>query len=319
MSWRGRLARRLPRLADAVRRARRTLRRARVQEYAIALLRGASPLALAPDPHARVPVLTRRDVRDVPARAVADPFLWRADGVWHLFFEVVRADSGRGEIGLATSRDGRAWAYRGIVLAEPFHLSYPHVFADGGEVYLIPETGEAGAVRLYRATDFPTRWALERELLTGAAYLDATPFRHGGRWWMFVSAPASEPGAPRWSTLRLFGAADLLGPWREHPASPIVRADPTRARPAGRVVAWKGRPLRVAQDCSRVYGEAVRAFAIDVLDEERYRERQVGPDPLFGPGGRAWHRGGMHHIDAHETDDGWLAVVDGWRWRRRLR
>lgn len=50
------------------------------------------------------------------------------DGRWYMFFEVMNQDSDRGEIGLALSDDGIHWEYSQIVLVEPFHLSYPHVF-----------------------------------------------------------------------------------------------------------------------------------------------------------------------------------------------
>ena len=53
------------------------------------------------------------------------------------------------------------------MLAEPFHLSYPYVFAWRGEYYMVPECHAAGAVRLYRAAEFPTRWVQVADLLTG--------------------------------------------------------------------------------------------------------------------------------------------------------
>src|SRR5262249_34417850 len=57
--------------------------------WAIGLYTGESPLQLRPAPGTRNPVLTRSDVTDVPAVFVADPFLLRTSGVWHMFFEVL--------------------------------------------------------------------------------------------------------------------------------------------------------------------------------------------------------------------------------------
>ena len=54
-----------------------------------------------------------------------------------------------------------------MVLREPFHLSFPHVFSFDDEVFMVPETLGAGAVRLYRAIDFPDRWELAGELVRG--------------------------------------------------------------------------------------------------------------------------------------------------------
>src|SRR5690242_233585 len=94
------------------------------KRWSIGIYTGAGPLALGPAANAANPVMTARQVTDVPARFVADPFMVRAGKTWHMFFEVFRADTHRGDIGLATSADGFTWTYRQVVLHEPFHLSY---------------------------------------------------------------------------------------------------------------------------------------------------------------------------------------------------
>jgi hypothetical protein len=310
-----RLGQRLPWLKAAYRR----VFAARSQVFSIGLYRGDSPATVAPSAGHLNPIIGRNHVDDVPAAFVADPFALRRDGVWYLWYEVMRSDVGRGEIALSTSRDGQHWAYEGVVLAEPFHLSYPHVVPWDGEVFMIPEAADAGSIRLYRASPFPKTWVLDSEILVGSRFVDATVFRHGDRWWLFAGTNPS-PGeatsnAERFGTLKLYGSDDLRGPWLEHPMSPIIQGDARIARPAGRVVSLKGVPIRFAQDCTGAYGRAVRAFAIEELTETTYRERSLQAGPVLGPGHLGWNRNGMHHIDAHETDDGWLAFVDGWTLR----
>ena len=244
---------------------------------------GPSPLELSPDPTVSNPILTAADVHDLAAEFVADPFLYRRDGRWYLFFEALQTGTGRGVIGLAVSNDARSWSYQGVVLQEKFHLSYPHVFAHGSEVYMTPETLDLGCVVLYRADPFPERWRREAELIAGRA-ADPTPFRHDDRWWMFSCAPVEG-----WQTLRLFSSDHLTGHWREHPRSPIVAGDPRRARPAGRVVAWEGRRFRFAQDCVPSYGTAVRAFEIFELTETNYAERPAVPEVVLSAGSQGWN------------------------------
>ncbi|GEJ57628.1 glucosamine inositolphosphorylceramide transferase family protein [Anaeromyxobacter diazotrophicus] len=282
--------------------------------FSIGIYTGPSPLALGPPAGLENPVLTRESVTDRYASFVADPFMIRVDGTWHMFFEVLAcgALSKKGEIGLATSRDGLRWAYQRIVLAEPFHLSYPHVFAWEGEHYLIPESTAAGGVRLYRADPFPTRWTLAAVLLEGPVLLDSSVFHRDGRWWMFTETDAAR------GTLRLFHARELTGPWREHPRSPVVAADPRTARPAGRVLATPDRLVRFAQDCELDYGVAVRALEITRLTEREYEEREVAGGPLLAGGGEGWRALGMHHLDVHPREEGgFIACVDGWRERAR--
>jgi hypothetical protein len=285
-------------------------------DWSIGIYGGDSPLRLAPLPGVSNPVLTWRDVTDVSAGFVADPFLVFRNGVWHLFFEVLNLATGHGEIALARSADARRWTYERVVLREPFHLSYPYVFADGPEIYMVPETLAAGAVRLYRAVSFPWEWVCVGELVRGD-FADASVVHWEGRWWLFA---CSTPY--RHDTLRLFFteslAESLAGSWREHPRSPLVEGDAGRARPGGRMVAMDGRLLRFAQDCAPRYGQGVRAFEILELTPTEYREREAAGSPVLGSGESGWNAAGMHHLDAQlhsglhpENGGGWIAAVDG--------
>lgn len=252
------------------------------------------------------PVLTRDDITDVNARFVADPFMLRVDGTWHMFFEVMRATGRVGAIGHATSPDGLIWRYSRIALEEGFHLSYPCVFEADGEYYLVPESHQAGAIRLYRAEHFPYGWSLVTTLLDGE-WVEPTLFRRDGCWWMLAAAPAR-----RATSLHLFGAHELTGRWREHPASPVVRDDAGAARPAGRVVMFNGALLRFAQDCSRRYGERVTAFEIVELSARHYHERAVAGGLVPGTLAGRWNSSRMHHVDPHQLSEGrWLCCVDG--------
>jgi hypothetical protein len=239
---------------------------------------------------------------------VADPFLVRADDRWHLFFEVLNRRSSRGEIGLATSDDLARWRYERIVLAEPFHLSYPFVFEWQGSHYMLPESHETGSIRLYRADPFPGEWKHVHTLLEGHPFSDATLFRHEERWWLF----AQNSPTGRHDNLRLYFADDLFGAWTEHPASPIIEGDPHVARPAGRVVRAGGALFRFAQDCKPRYGLGVRAFEITTLTTTGYAERPASPSPVLAGSGTGWNATRMHHVDAQEVAPGrWVASVDG--------
>jgi hypothetical protein len=276
--------------------------------WEIGILDGMSPLEWKSDSERRNPAVTARDVTDIEADFVADPFMICRKGVWHLFFETFRKDTRLGEIGLAISTDMVNWEYRKIVLRETFHLSYPYVFEWEGSCYMIPESLGADEIRLYRSRDFPCDWQLHCSLIPGL-HADPSIFRDEDRWWMFA---CDTPFAHR--SLRLYSASRLEGPWEEHPQSPIVEHNAGIARPAGRVVAFDGRLIRFAQDCSRQYGVRVWAFEITQLSRESYRERPASAKPVIGAGiTGSWWTSRMHHIDAHANSaGGWIACVDGW-------
>jgi hypothetical protein len=278
----------------------------RLFKWSIGIFTGSSPFELSAPAEAANPVIASYDVADMPARFVADPFMVRRDGLWYLFFEAMDDLARRGAIALATSVDGLAWEYRSIVLSESFHLSYPYVFEWEGEYYMIPEALEPGTVRLYRARSFPYGWEHVADLIDEEC-ADSSIVRHDGRWWLFTcTRPYSH------DILRLFHADDLMGPWIEHPASPLVDGDATIARPAGRIIEYEGRLIRFSQDCTSCYGRQVRAFEIGQLDAASYRERECDGSPILGPSGAGWNGKCMHHIDAHQVDGRWIACVDGY-------
>lgn len=286
-----------------------SLQRKAKQEFSISILRGASLDQMTPIGTGGQPVLTRKDVTDIPASFVADPFLHRVDGRWYMFLEVMHAAARKGVISVAGSADGSVWQYDRVVLEEPFHLSYPYVFEFDGEHYMIPETRRSRSVRLYRARRFPYDWELVRTLLEGEGFVDSSICNINDIWWLWTAAPVDGAGL----ALRLFIADTLFGPWREHQASPIVDDSEGLARPAGRIFASAGRLVRFAQYAYPDYGSKVYSINIRELTPTGYSEDLSGTE-LLGPGAFEWNRDGMHHIDVQRTANGNLiAAVDGWK------
>jgi len=249
------------------------------------------------------PVLTAASVTDVSAGFVADPFLYYTGSSWYLFMEVLNKSIGRGQIAVARSSDGLSWTYDRIVLAETFHLSFPYVFSFNGRYYMVPETGQAQSVRLYETVNFPYDWHNVATLVSGRAYVDSTITYHGSRWWLFASYAVNT---------FLFSSPDLFGPWVEHPKSPIVRADSSRGRPGGRIIALAdGSMYRFVQKDDVSYGERVRAFQIDTLTETDFGEHEVDMQPPVAASGSGWNAAGMHTFDPWWTGSKWVASVDG--------
>lgn len=231
----------------------------------------------------------------------ADPFLFTRQGRTWLFIEEIPG-RGKGVISVLEVLPGGGFGLPRRVLAEPFHLSYPNVFEHEGRVYMVPETAEAGQVRLYRAEDFPGGWVLDRVLLDGVPATDATFLEHGGWWWMFASVRA--PGGSSWDELHLFRSRERFGPFEPHPFNPVV-SDVRGARPAGRVFRSGERLLRPAQDCSGWYGRALNLMEITRLDWEGYEQRPAARmEAGLVPGSFC-----LHTLEA----EGGLVVVDGQR------
>lgn len=234
-------------------------------------------------------------------RFYADPFIFIHDGTRHVFIEELPDATGTGIIShFIISKDGEASQPK-PVLTRPFHLSYPFVFAHGGEIWMMPEQSASGGLDLYRAAPFPGTWVQETRLIVGALH-DATLFEHDGLFWIAAGMQALQSSS--WDGLSLYWSRALKGPWTAHTRNPVL-IDARSARPAGPL--WrddKGQLIRPAQDCSTVYGGRMTLKAITELTPERFREEEIGQiqfgfgQQLFGPHtiGRA---GGIEVVDIY--------------------
>ena len=274
-------------------------------DFSIGIYEGSSPWQFRPIPGMRYPTLSAKDVTDIPARFVADPFMVHDHSRWYLFFEAINRWRGKGEIALAESADGRHWQYRQVVLRESCHLSYPYVFQWAGRYYMIPETFSKKAIRLYRAVRFPTRWKYVGTLVRGP-YADSSIVRFNGRWWILTADPRGN------RRMYIFYATHLTGPWYDHPLNPIIPANQHFARPGGRIIMDEGKLYRYAQDDYKVYGNRLWAFQITELSTTGFAERLTPNNPILQASGSGWNATGMHNLDPHRIGpDRWIGCVDG--------
>jgi hypothetical protein len=292
-----------------IRKARRRVRHispALMNEWRLAI-------RAVPDAEHGIPVLQDASgftwIESPAGRQWADPFILERDGRTWLFFEEYLYDEGRGVISVAPlDADGRPGAVHRI-LDTGGHLSYPLLFQDGDDVYLIPESGDRRSTTVYRAMDFPYRWEPAFQLGTGLQLLDTTILRENGLYWMFTTVPGRHRAG---YTVLLFWAESLEGPWQHHPDSPISR-DIRYARGAGCIVRSGGRLYRPVQDGAGGYGRRVHFFEILELTTESFREEHRGtldPDSLPDAPRRLE---GIHTYNR----SGRFEVIDGVRIQRR--
>jgi len=204
-------------------------------------------------------------------RYYADPFPFRRNGQYFVFVEDFSYASGRGCISVASIEGGVA-STPFPVLEEPHHLSYPFIFTHANHVWMIPESGEARGIYLYRAEQFPYRWKRETCLIEGIEAYDATLLRHAGRFWLFLCERICNSSSS--DSLSLFHADSLTGPWL--PARNPVVVDAMMSRPAGAIIQRHGHQIRPAQDCSREYGGAVPLYRVDRLEPNDFSQVLIG-------------------------------------------
>jgi len=222
-------------------------------------------------------VWTRHSLEGVPWNSIADPgyrfyadpFPFNFRGKTFIFVEDFDHHGGKGIISAIPFDDAGQAGPAEPVLSEPWHLSYPYLFEHRGEVWMIPESSQSRKISLYRADPFPSRWVRDCDLIEDIDASDASLVQFEGKWWMFATVRDELGG--RMDSLSLFCAEDLFGPWRPHPANPVL-IDAAGARQAGQFHLQDGRLWRPVQDCRDGYGRALGLAEVTRLDEQDYAQ-----------------------------------------------
>ncbi|GFQ00345.1 glycosyltransferase family protein 64 protein c5 [Phtheirospermum japonicum] len=295
--------------------------------WAIGVFYGDSPFSLKPIEAMNVwknksaawpvanPAITCASLSNAgfPSNFVADPFLYVKGDILYLFYETKNSITMQGDIGVSRSLDkGTTWQQLGIALDEDWHLSYPYVFEYNGNIYMMPEGSAKGDLRLYRATNFPLKWTLDK-IIMKKPLVDSFMIPHDGKFFLFGS-DHSPIGANKNGRLEIWHSSSPFGPWRPHKKNPVYNTDKSfGARNGGRPFVHNGDLYRVGQDCGETYGRRIRVFKISVLTADEFKEIEVPSgleESLKGP--NAWNGARNHHLDAQRLSSGeWVAVLDG--------
>lgn len=224
-------------------------------------------------------------IPDDGRRFYADPFLFAWEGRHWLFCEEYPYATGKGILVVApVDANGKAGAFRPILEAEG-HLSWPQVFLHEGQIYMIPESAAAHRIELWRATDFPYRWVLDRVLIDGVRAHD--PVLHITPTGAFMLATVDDDGGSNWDALGLFHAPDLFGDWRAHPRNPLI-VDASSVRGASPIIRRGADLWRATQDCRTGYGDGLVLCRVTRLDTSGFAQEVVarlGAPPGLGAGG----------------------------------
>lgn len=189
----------------------------------------------------------------------ADPFVFEHEGTIYIFAEIFDYLKRKASIGYTTLTDGK-WQKWKTVIDEPFHMSYPNVFSQNGQIYMVPETSADRTLRLYKAVDFPEVWQLERILAKDVTWVDTTFFENDGR----TCAITTDMGD-------LNDQKDVLlqfdAQWNLGSRETVSEKEPDLSRSGGNFFEVNQECVRVTQDCRGHYGNALvfSRFSPDAL------------------------------------------------------
>jgi len=238
----------------------------------------------------------------------ADPIVFNYNEKHFIFFEEYFFKKKKAHISVAELDNTGKLLNSRVVLNKPYHLSYPFVFKNETDIFMIPETSGNKTIEIYKCVSFPDKWEFQMNLMQDLHAVDTTLHYYDNKFWLFVNIKENK-GASAWDELFLFYSDELLTTkWISHPQNPVI-SDVRRARPAGKIFTYKEKMYRPSQDCSCTYGYAININEIIVLTETEYKEKKV--TTIFPE----WNRKvSAVHTYSHASE---FAVVDAQIRRRK--
>lgn len=232
---------------------------------------------------------------------LADPFFLKEKDTFYLFFEH-KKNKLNAEISLLTSVDGIKYDYKGTVLNEKFHLSYPQVFKHKNEFYMIPESQGANNVLLYKSYRFPYDWRVCDTLIPNIKLKDPS---------IYVSDSLNILiGSDSNMNMFMYTADSLFGNWRLHKKSTVIVG--TEARAGGRIFNDGNGGLVVPiQNCTKGYGYGISLYNIRFNTSGDYQINRINPLFLEATSKVKEFSAGMHHFDIQKIDNEYYYVFDG--------
>lgn len=186
----------------------------------------------------------------------ADPFIFKQDNTVYLFAECMDRFQGKGTIAVSEYQNGKFSKFKEI-LVEDFHLSFPNVFMQNDDIFMMPETSQKGQVRIYKAKSFPYEWVLHAILLD-----DEKPYVDS----MFLDNDKTKvlcyykDGEKEYNNCFSLNAIDGV-------LTPLDKICECNMRPGGNAFAFGDKTYRIVQNCSNYYGQSM--FIVDTETPEK--------------------------------------------------
>lgn len=207
-------------------------------------------------------------------RFFADPFIITKENMYYIFIEEFVYKSNKGHISIIEIDEKGNYGKPVKIIDKPYHLSYPLIFKDKDDYFLIPESCSNKTIELYKCIEFPFKWEFQRNLMENIDAVDTTLFYHKNKWWLFTNI-IENPGASYLDELFLFYSESFnTDEWIPHPLNPII-SDVRKSRPAGNIFSHDSKLIRPSQNSTNRYGFGLKINKIIILNENEYEEIEI--------------------------------------------
>jgi len=229
----------------------------------------------------------------------ADPFLFKYNNQLYIFFENYSYKTKKGKISAGKIIEKGKGEYSIIdvedILDFDYHLSYPQIIEENGEIFLIPETHQNKRLEIYHCVQFPNKWELYSTAFDGDEIADTTYFcDENGDKWLFLNK-----GWTHDAELYIYKVDSLkLENIIAHKLNPVL-IDCRRARNGGAIFKYENEYYRPSQiNTYSIYGKGIQISKIKKLSLEVFEDEAViSIEPNFRKG-----LVGIHHLHQLENN-----------------
>jgi hypothetical protein len=195
----------------------------------------------------------------------ADPFGFKIDNKKYIIFEEYSQILKRGRIAIAEISKDKL-INKKIVLDDKKHLSYPFIFVENDEIFVICEAYKSKKLDLYKIDKINLSLHKVREIFPDHEAIDPTIIKFNNKYWLFYSKIEKAE-----EELYLAYGDSLYGDFIQHPKNP-VKSCKASARSGGTPFVLNNELYRPAQNCQKFYGEKITINKINILNENDFNE-----------------------------------------------
>jgi hypothetical protein len=226
----------------------------------------------------------------------ADPFLFAFQKEYYIFFEKFPYSTARGILACGKVKGNDLIEVMDVLDLE-YHLSYPFIFEEEGEIYLMPETNANNRLEIYKCVQFPNKWELFRTAFEGERIADSFFYTDNLKQkWLFLNK-ACTANTSLDNELYIYKVDSInlnkIEPHRQNP----IHIDSQIARNGGAIFDYHNKKYRPSQrNTDGIYGKALNINQIEKLTLDEYYEKAVRIiEPNFQEGLKSIHH--LHQID----------------------
>ena len=239
----------------------------------------------------------------------ADPYILLHDNFYYIFFE--HYDYNRGKIAYVKLDKNLNTIIEPTILnlCIETHLSYPYIFSENNEYYMIIESCHSSSVPIYKCKNFPDEWELvKKNILDEPNHCaDNSIIKHNNLYYLFTHNYKESIAGHKRYHFEIYYSKSLLGKYNKHKIvnSIIDKNNEHNTRGAGKIFKINNELIRPAQFSDRgINGEGVIFYKIKKLSSTEFNEEPIN---IFSPDLLNYRA--MHTISYNELND--IMVIDG--------